>query len=185
MEETIMSKKILVLAASGRKGGNSDILCGEFTKGAEEAGHKAEAIYIRDKKVNGCAGCFVCQKNGGACVQKDDMNEIYSKMVAADVVVLASPVYFYSFNAQMKTVLDRTIALHGIFRDKTVYLISAGQAPQEKYMRTMIDCFRKYIGCFPNIKEGGIAIGYGTSKAGDVRGTPAMEQAYKMGKTVQ
>jgi multimeric flavodoxin WrbA len=184
MEKTTMSKKILVLAASGRRDGNSDILCDEFIKGAEEAGHRAEVIYIRDKKVNGCTGCLVCQKNGGSCIQKDDMNGIYSKMVAADVIVLASPVYFYTFNAQMKTVLDRTIALHGRFRDKTVCLISAGQAPGETYMATMIDGFRKYIGCFQNIKEGGIVFGYGTSNAGDVKGTPAMEQAYKMGKTV-
>jgi multimeric flavodoxin WrbA len=68
-----MGKKILVLAASGRKGGNSDILSGEFIKGAEEAGHGTELIYIRDKKVNGCLGCLICQQNGGTCVQKDDM----------------------------------------------------------------------------------------------------------------
>ncbi|MDR2803009.1 MAG: hypothetical protein LBB22_01805, partial [Treponema sp.] len=84
----------------------------------------------------------------------------------------------------MKAVLDRTIALHGRFRDKTVYLISAGQAPDETYMATMIDGFRKYIGCFKNIKEGGIVFGYGTSITGDVKDTPAMEQAYEMGKTV-
>jgi multimeric flavodoxin WrbA len=179
-----MSKKILVLSASPRKGGNSDILCEEFIRGAEEAGHGAEKISIRDKKINGCLGCLACQKNGGTCVQKDDMKEIYDKMAVSDVVVLASPVYFYSFNAQMKAVLDRTIALHGMLHDKIMYLISAGEAPNETYMTTMIDSFRKYIGCFQNIKEGDIVFGYGASDAGDVRGTPATEEAYKMGKTV-
>jgi hypothetical protein len=58
-----------------------------------------------------------------------------------------------------------------------VCLISAGQAPDEIYMATMIDSFRKYIGCFQNIKEGGIVFGYGTCNAGDVKGTPAMERA--------
>jgi multimeric flavodoxin WrbA len=179
-----MGKQILVLAASGRKDGNSDILCGEFIKGAEEAGHEAEKIYIHDKKINGCIGCFTCQKNSGGCIQKDDMDGIYNKMTVADVIVLVSPVYFYTFNAQMKAVLDRTIALHGKLHDKTMYLISTGQAPEEKYMTTMIDSFRKYIGCFPNIKEGGIVFGYGTSEAGAIKGNPAMGQAYEMGKTI-
>jgi hypothetical protein len=65
-----------------------------------------------------------------------------------------------------------------------VYLISTGQALDEMYTATMIDGFRKYIGCFKNIKEGGIVFGYGTSIAGNVKDTPAMEQAYEMGKTV-
>jgi multimeric flavodoxin WrbA len=185
MEEFIMGKKVLVLSASARKGGNSDILSEKFIKGAEEAGHKTEKIYVSDKKISGCAGCFACQKNDSGCIQKDGMDEIYTKMMSADVMVLAAPVYFYTFNAQMKAVLDRTIApLHGKFHDKTMYLISTGQAPEEKYMTTMIDSFRKYIGYFPNIKEGGIVFGYATSKIGDVKGTPAMEQAYTMGKTV-
>jgi multimeric flavodoxin WrbA len=76
------------------------------------------------------------------------MPEIYGKMLSADVIVLASPVYYYTFNVQMKTVLDRTIAIAGKLNGKTVYLISAGQAPNETYMATMIDSFRKYIGCF-------------------------------------
>jgi multimeric flavodoxin WrbA len=72
MKETTMSKRILALLSSGRKDGNSDILCGEFMKGAEEAGHGTEIIYIRDKKVNGCMGCLVCQQNGGICIQNHD-----------------------------------------------------------------------------------------------------------------
>jgi multimeric flavodoxin WrbA len=82
----------------------------------------------------------------------------------------------------MKTVMDRTVALHGTFHDKTAYLIAAGQAPEEKYMTTMIDGFRKYIGCFPNIREGGIVFGYGVTNVGDVKGNLAMEQVYEMGK---
>jgi multimeric flavodoxin WrbA len=183
-EKAIMSKKILVLSSSARRNGNSSTLSDEFIRGAHEAGHKAEKIFLRDKKINGCLGCFACQKNGGECIQNDDMSEIYSKMLAADVIVFVSSVYFYSFNAQMKTVLDRTIALHGTFHDKTAYLIAAGQAPEEKYMTTMIDGFRKYIACFPNVVEGGIVFGYGVSDVGDVKGKPAMLQAYEMGKNV-
>ena len=102
-----MGKKILVLSGSPRKGGNSDYLCDRFIAGAQEAGHEAVKIFISGKKVGYCRACYAC-KNTGKCVQKDDMEEILAKMLAADVLVLASPVYFYSIDAQIKTVLDRT-----------------------------------------------------------------------------
>jgi multimeric flavodoxin WrbA len=185
-ENVLMSKKILVLAGSPRKGGNTDRLSDEFIRGAREAGAESEKIYLKNKKIGGCLGCFACQKNSGICVQKDDMGELYEKMKAADVIVFASPVYFYTWNAQMKTVIDRTIAVSTILINKTFYMISAGQAPTEEYMGTMIDSFRKYIGCFrgEGNKEGGYVFAYGVDKPGDVIGTPAMEQAYEMGRKV-
>lgn len=179
-----MSKKILVLSGSPRRGGNSDKLGDEFIRGAKEAGCETEKIFIKDKEINGCMGCCVCTKNGGTCVQKDEMHEIYEKMIEADVIVFAAPVYFYTFNAQMKELMDRTIAIHEKWSNKTVYMISSGQAPEEKYMTTMIDCFRKYVGCFKDMKEGGILFGYGTSDVGDIKDNPALEQAYEMGKNI-
>jgi multimeric flavodoxin WrbA len=181
-----MEKKVLVLMGSPRKGGNSDRLSDEFIRGAEEAGHVTEKIYLKDKKISGCLGCSACQRNGGTCIQKDEMKEIYIKMTEAEVIVFASPVYFFTWNAQMKTVLDRTFALEAKLTGKTFYLISAGQAPEEQYMTTMIDSFRKYISCFRagGNQEGGYVFGYGTDKPGEVVGTPDMEQAYKMGKFI-
>ncbi|MDR1657223.1 MAG: flavodoxin family protein [Deltaproteobacteria bacterium] len=179
-----MSKRVLVLSGSPRKRGNTDVLGNEFIRGAANAGHETERIFIGDKKVNGCLGCFACQKNEGLCVQKDDMDDICTKMVAADVIVLVASVYFYTFNAQMKAVLDRTIAITGAFRDKTVYLVAAGQAPEEKYFTIMIESFRKYIGCFQNMREGGIVFGYGVSDAGDIKDNQAMGQAYEMGRNI-
>ena len=105
-----MSKKVLILSGSPRKGGNSDILCDEFLRGAQDAGHKAEKIRVAEKKVAPCSGCYYCSTHGGACVHKDDMADILQKMIDADVIVLASPVYFYSINAQLKAVIDRTVA---------------------------------------------------------------------------
>ncbi len=84
-----MSKKVLILSGSPRKGGNSDILCDEFLRGAQ---------------VTPCSGCYYCSTHGGACVHKDDMADILQKMIDADVIVLASPVYFYSISAQLKAV---------------------------------------------------------------------------------
>ena len=76
-----MSKKILILEGSPRKNGNTDLMAQEFAVGATEAGHKVEKIYIKDKTIKGCLGCGACQRNGGSCVQKDDMTEIYEKIV--------------------------------------------------------------------------------------------------------
>lgn len=97
-----MSKKVLILSSSPRRGGNSDTLCDEFLRGAQEAGHEVEKIFLKDKTIHYCTGCGVCNE-GKPCPQKDDAPEIVRKMVAADVIVLATPVYFYTMSAQMKT----------------------------------------------------------------------------------
>ena len=90
-----MSKQVLILAGSPRKGGNSDLLCDEFARGAREAGHTVKKIYVQDQRIGPCRACYGC-RGTGACVQKDDMAAILEKMVEADVLVLATPVYFYS-----------------------------------------------------------------------------------------
>lgn len=174
-------KKILVLSASARKGGNTDLLCDEFIRGAESAGHSAEKMYVAFMQVKGCIGCCACQDNGGRCVQKDDMAEIYEKIKTADVIVYASPMYFYSFNAQLKAVMDRTFAIERVIKDKTVYLITTGAAPEKEYMSLIMEHFRKYIGCFNNMVIGGIIIGCGTTGKKDVVGSTAMQEAYDAG----
>ena len=81
-------KKVLIISASPRKGGNSDLLCDEFARGAAEVGHEVEKIRLAEKKVGYCTGCYACQKLN-RCVQNDDANELVEKMLAADVIVLA------------------------------------------------------------------------------------------------
>ena len=179
-----MAKKILVLSSSARKGGNSDLLCDEFIRGAQESGNEVIKMQISNLVIKDCLGCDGCRRNGGKCVQDDDMGEINEIILASDVIVMGSPVYFYTFNAQMKAVIDRTYAIVSKLQDKTFCLIAACAAPEKSYSTTMIDCFRKYIGCFKNCKEGGIVFGYGTIKRGDVKDTPAMEEAYQMGKNI-
>ena len=181
-----MSKNILVLAGSPRKHGNTDRLADEFIRGAQEAGHHVEKIYLKDQKINGCLGCGACQRNGGTCVQKDDMENICEKWLAADAVVLASPVYFYTWSAQIKAVLDRTFAIEQKVKDTNFYLISAGAAPTEDYMKLMLESFRSYIGCFRagGNKEGGYVFGLGTNAPGDVTETDAMAKAYELGRTL-
>lgn len=181
-----MSKNVLVLMGSPRKRGNTDRLSDELIRGAQEAGHQVEKICLKDRKINSCLDCGACQRNGGPCVQKDDMGDIYEKWLAADVVVLASPVYFYTWSAQMKAVLDRTFAIEQKVKDTAFYLISAGAAPTEDYMKLMLESFRKYIGCFRagGNREGGYVFGLGTNAPEDVAGTEAMTKAYEMGRAL-
>ena len=87
-----MSKKVLILSGSPRKGGNSDILCDEFARGAQEVGNEVEKIRVASKKIHPCSACYYCRDHGGACVHKDDMAEVLQKMIDSDVLVLASPV---------------------------------------------------------------------------------------------
>ena len=120
-----MSKKVLVLSASPRKGGNSDLLCDQFMQGAQTAGHSVEKILLKDKKIKYCTGCGACYNLGKGCSQKDDMSEVLEKMIAADVIAMATPVYFYTMNAQMKTLIDRTCSRYTEISDKEFYFIVA------------------------------------------------------------
>ena len=126
-----MSKKVLILSGSPRKGGNSDILCDEFLRGAQDAGHKAEKIRVAEKKVAPCSGCYYCSTHGGACVHKDDMAD--EEKASAD---------------------------------------------------TTLSCFRGYADCVEGAVEKGVLVACGVYEPGAVCGTPAMAQAYEMGKNV-
>ena len=105
-----MSKNILIISTSLRKGSNSEMLADEFMRGAKEAGHQAEKISLRDKRVGFCKGCLTCQKTG-CCVIQDDAIAIAEKMRTADVIAFATPIYYYEMSGQMKTLLDRANSL--------------------------------------------------------------------------
>ena len=102
-----MGKKVLVLSTSPRAGGNSETLADEFMRGAAEAGHDVKKICLYDKKINFCKGCLACQATQ-KCVIHDDAETIVAQMKQADVLVFATPIYFYEMCGQMKTLLDRT-----------------------------------------------------------------------------
>lgn len=179
-----MSKKVLILSGSPRKGGNSDILCDEFMRGAQASGNEVEKIRVAAKKVAPCTACYYCNNHGGACVQKDDMAEILQKMIDADVIVLASPVYFYSIDAQLKAVIDRTVARWLEVKDKEFYYIVTMADEERQSADTTLACFRGYADCVEGAIEKGVIIGSGVYESGKVKGTPAMTQAYEMGKNV-
>ena len=147
-------KKVLILEGSPRRNGNSAILSKEFARGAEEAGCSVETVCVAAKKIAGCLGCNACYRNGGTCVQKDDMAEIREKMLAVDAIVLASPIYFYSMTAQMKALIDRTYAFFQQLDGKTFYFIITCAAPDKAFTETMLASLRGFTCCVPNAKEG-------------------------------
>ncbi len=177
-----MSKKVLILSGSPRKNGNSDILCDEFMKGAVEAGNAVEKIRVSEKNIGYCRACYACKN--GPCAIKDDMTEVLQKMIDADVIVLASPVYFYSIDAQLKALIDRTVARWLEVKDKEFYYIVTAADGEEEAAETTINCFRGYADCVNGAKEMGIVYGMGVYEKGEVKNTKAMLEAYEMGKSV-
>lgn len=179
-----MSKKVLILSGSPRKGGNSDLLCDEFMRGAIEAGNDAAKIRIAEKKIGCCSACYYCRDHSGVCAKKDDMAEILQKMIDADVIVLSSPVYFYSIDAQLKALIDRTVARWTEVRDKEFYYIVTSADEERESQERTIECFRGYADCVEGAKEMGIIYGTGVYQPGKVKETPAYKEAYEMGKSI-
>lgn len=175
-----MGKKVLAIVSSPRRGGNSETLADQFISGAREAGHMAEKVCLRDKKISPCIACEACLKNGGTCVQKDDMEEILQKIIEADVIALSTPVYYYSVSAQLKMMIDRTLAGGGKMKNKEFYFIATA-ADGEHAMECTMNDMQGFVNCIPDsVVKGKV---YGTAFAvGEINGKPEMEQAYAYGK---
>lgn len=180
-----MAKKILILSSSPRRGGNSDRLCDELLRGATEAGHEVEKIFLRDRTVHFCTGCETCSRYGKPCPQKDDAAEIVARMVEADVIVMATPVYFYTMSAQMKTLIDRCCGRYTEMGGKEFYLIvTAAENDRAKMLRT-VDTFQGFFDCLDDPALKGVIFGLGVWHAGEIEGHPAMRQAYETGKQIR
>ena len=117
-------KKVIVISTSLRRGSNSDILADQFVEGAKATGNDVEKISLVGKTIQFCKGCLGCQKLG-RCVINDDVNDMMAKVLKADVVCWATPIYYYEMSGQMKTLIDRMNGMYEQdyqFRD--VYLLT-------------------------------------------------------------
>lgn len=177
-----MNKKVLVLAGSPRKRGNSDLLCDEFIRGARESGNAAEKIYVQDLKIGPCRACYGCRSTG-RCVQRDDMEELLEKMITADVIVLATPVYFYSMDGQLKTMIDRTLPRYTEIKNKEIFFIATAAAGAGA-MERAIDSLRGFTDCLPGAKIQGVIYGAGVYQKGEVMQTKAMKEAFRAGQSI-
>ena len=174
-------KNVLIISASPRKGGNSDTLCDRFAQGAEESGHKVEKVFLADKNIGYCRGCGVCNSIH-KCVQKDDMAEIMDKMVNADVIVFATPVYFYTMDAQLKTLIDRTVPRYTEMVNKEVYYILTAADTNAANLEKTVESIRGFsLDCLDGAVEKGILYGTGVWDKGEVQSSAHMKTAYEMG----
>lgn len=179
-------KKVLILSGSPRKGGNSDVLCDEFMRGALAAGNEVEKIRVADKKIAPCVGCYYCNNHGGRCALNDDMSEILQKIIDCDVLVLSSPVYFYSICAQLKAVIDRTVARWTEIANKTLYYIATAAEEDTDTLDITLSCFHGFAKCIDGYEEKGTLYGKGVYEKGDVLNRPElMTIAYEMGNSIQ
>lgn len=177
-----MAKKIVILSSSPRRGGNSDLLCDRFLAGAREAGHEAEKLFLKDFDIHYCTGCGRCYNGEHPCPQQDDAAGILEKMVAADVIVMATPVYFYSLSGQMKTLIDRCCARYLEMSGKEFYFILTAAERSIGMMQRTVECFRGFLDCLEQPQERGVIYGVGAWQAGEIVGMPAMDEAYAMGR---
>ena len=159
------------------------MLCDRFVSGVQEAGHHAEKIFLKDKIIRYCTGCGSCFNRDKSCSQKDDMAEILEKMIAADVIVMATPVYFYTMCGQMKTMIDRCCARYTEINDKDFYFIVTAAVDSTQAMQRTIEEFRGFTSCLDHPREKGIIYGTGAWNIGDIRKSNAMTLAYDMGKS--
>ncbi len=177
-------KKVLIISTSPRINSNSEALAQAFARGAEEAGHSTELISLRGKTVNFCRGCFVCQEKL-RCVIHDDADAICQKALSADVLVFATPIYYYEMSGQLKTLLDRLNPLfpsHYSFRD--IYLLTAAAEDEEHVPHRAVSGLEGWVKCFERARLAGTVFMGGVTAAGENPAHPALESAYWMGRKI-
>lgn len=177
-------KNVLIINSTYRKGGNSEALAAQFAKGAIEAGHNVQTIHLRDTELKFCIGCLSCLKTG-KCVHNDGVNELLPIVKNADVLVFASPVYYYCLSGQLKTFLDRLNPLYG--RDnkfKNVYLLATAADGEKSAMDGIVKAVQGWIDCFDGACLSGVVYGVGAYAICSVQNTVAYAEAYEMGKSI-
>lgn len=183
------TKKILVLNGSPRKKGNTSLLIESFTEGAESAGHTITTFFLNTMNIHGCRGCYGGGKDPQSpCTQKDDMDKIYPAYEQADVVVLASPMYFWSISGQLKCTFDRLFAItekdpnyHTPIKDCIMLMAAEGTG---KDNNEPVEHFYKSLLKHLNWNDRGLLIAEGVTAIGDIKGHQALEEAKKIGKSI-
>ncbi len=176
-------KNILVISASPRKNGNSDMLCNHFIEGAQQGKHKVEKIRLQEKKINYCLGCRVCSTTE-ECIQKDDMSEIIDKILLADIIVLATPVYFYSMSAQLKTMIDRTLPCYTKMTNKEFYFFITAAEQGKQYLFSTIDSLRGFVDNLDNGSVKEVIMADDVNNMKDILNRKELALAYQYGLEV-
>ena len=175
-------KNVLIISTSLRGGSNSELLAKECAKGAEEAGNRVELLSLKGKNIQYCIGCLACLKTG-MCVQEDDAPEIMEKLRRADVLVFATPIYYYEMSGQMKTLLDRMNPLYSSdYAFREVYMIATAADGGDATFEKAYNGLRGWVDCFPKARLCALLAGPEISDPKDAVNHPdVMEEAYRLG----
>jgi multimeric flavodoxin WrbA len=177
-------KKVYVISTSLRHGSNSDILADKLIEGAKVAGHDVEKISLVGKNIQFCKGCMACQKLG-RCIIKDDVNDIMAKVLQADVICWATPIYYYEMSGQMKTLIDRMNAMYEQdyhFRD--VYLLTTAAEDEEQTPKRAEAGLTGWIDCYPKSRLAGTLFCGGVNDPREIEGNPKLQEAFEMGRNI-
>lgn len=178
------NKSVLIISGSPRKGGNTDLLCDAFARGAEEAGGNIEKIFLSDYRINFFSEADEQRVGDRANEAEDDVPMLVDKMVRADIIVLASPVYYMNITGQLKTFIDRTFGRYREMKDKEFFYITACADPEESTAEWVINAFRGFVMCLPNPTERGMVKAVGMGRKGAVKESQYESQAYNLGKNI-
>lgn len=177
-------KRIIVISTSLRHGSNSDILADKFIEGAVAAGNDVEKISLAGKEIRFCKGCLACQKLG-RCVIDDDVNGIMEKVLDADVVVWATPIYYYEMSGQMKTLIDRMNAMYPQdYRFRDVYILTTA-AEDEPFVPERAEAgLTGWIDCYPESRLAGKLFCGGVEAPKDILGNPKLQESFELGRGI-
>lgn len=181
-----MSKNIAILTGSPRKNGNSDLLAKAFAEGAESAGHKVVILEAGKKKINGCKACKKCFTKGTPCVFDDDFNGIAQKMENADVLVISTPLYYFSFTSQIKAAIDRMYSFHVGERPlkiKESVLIACGETDEPEDFSGITKTY-ELVADFMQWNNRGVLAVPKVDGIGDINSTEAMKAAKRLGMNI-
>lgn len=178
-------KNVIVILGSPRKGGNSEMLAKEFVRGAKEAGNKVTVVSLATTKIAPCIGCYVCQKGEKKCWQADKAADILAKMQKADVIVFASPVYFYSISAQLKALFDRSVAIYPDLPNKQYYFLMTMADTNRTMFEGTVKAMQGFLDCYEGSTLRGQVCASGVYEKGAIKGTKYLDQAYRLGLKVK
>lgn len=182
-----MGKKIVILNGSPRKNGNTSALVKAFTQGAERAGHTVTEFFLDRMDIHGCKGCFGGHSGRDCpCVQHDDMDQIYPVVKECDVIVLASPLYYWNLSGQLRTAVDRLFALEegdgnllrGHGRSCALLMVAEGHGFDDVVL--YFDHLMEHL----RWNKLGHVLAGGNGDVGDIKGKPELQQAFSLGHSI-
>jgi len=182
-----MSKKVLILKGSPRKNGNSSVLADQVAFGAQKHGAEVESFRVHAMNIQPCDACDSCLETNGVCVIGDDMQMLYPKIRHADTLVLASPIYWFTFSAQLKLCIDRWYAFQPIRKEawsgKNIGIVLT-YGDSDPYESGAVNAMYTFQSMFRYLELEIAGMVYGSaSEIGDVEKQPElMQKAYQLGE---